>query len=439
MFILRTIKEIIKSKKALSLNKDDIQKLQIVKFRKLVKYANQYSDFYQKIIKQNNIDINNCFPEDFPILDKQTLIQHFDRIVTDKNITKSKLEDFLSKSTDHNELYLNKYSVIHTSGSSGQIGIYVCNQQELASSSANFSRANKPKMLQKMVFIGATKGHFAGITMSTKSKQLFPFYKDFLALDINDPFEDLLSQIDKFKPTIIGGYPFGIYKLAQAQEIAKINIKPKIINFGGEAINGLELKYIDQVFGCQTTNIYASSEFLLLGIGKSEWENKMMLLDDYVYFEIEQDFTLMTNLFNFTLPLIRYKMNDQLQKTDSPKNAPQGFTFIKNIVGRTEMTPYFVNQKGVEDFISFHIINEIYVKGISKFQMVVTSLNSFILQVNYQNISKEQKLESSKNLTEKIIQILTQKNMLNVKFEILEKDSLWVDPKTGKFKLIIKQ
>jgi hypothetical protein len=58
--------------------------------------------------------------------------------------------------------------------------------------------------------------------------------------------------------------------------------------------------------------------------------------------------------------------------------------FIKNILGRSEMTPYFVNQKGLKDFISFHIINEIYDKGVSKFQIIVTGLSSFILQISYE-------------------------------------------------------
>ena len=85
---LSFLKQAYLSKKNLKLSKEQIKLLQQEKFIKLVRFAAQKSPYYQKIAK-NNIDINNCKPEDFPILTKETLIKEFDNIVTDKQITKA--------------------------------------------------------------------------------------------------------------------------------------------------------------------------------------------------------------------------------------------------------------------------------------------------------------------------------------------------------------
>ena len=100
----------------------------------------------------------------------------------------------------------------------------------------------------------------------------------------------------------------------------------------------------------------------------------MTLLDDNLIFEFYEDHSVITNLFNYTLPLIRYRMSDILR----PVSAPQARRIvIQNLVGRTEQMPVFVNGAGAKDFISPHIINEIFVNGVTRFQMQITGPSSF--------------------------------------------------------------
>src|SRR5579862_1346328 len=81
-----------------------IKKMQQKKFRKLVMFVAKHSPYYQKVVKENNIDIENCKPEDFPILTKETVIEHFDKMVTDPRITKDAVTKFLSHSKNLSEL-----------------------------------------------------------------------------------------------------------------------------------------------------------------------------------------------------------------------------------------------------------------------------------------------------------------------------------------------
>ena len=64
-------------------------------------------------------------PEQFPVLTKTILMANFDQIVTDRRVSKSAIESFLTNSSDPNDRFLGEYQVIHTSGSSGEVGYFV--------------------------------------------------------------------------------------------------------------------------------------------------------------------------------------------------------------------------------------------------------------------------------------------------------------------------
>ena len=57
-------------------------------------------------------------------------MENFDDVVTNKDISKQKIMDFLDKSTNPNSLYLDKYHVVHTSGSSGKIGVFIYSKKD---------------------------------------------------------------------------------------------------------------------------------------------------------------------------------------------------------------------------------------------------------------------------------------------------------------------
>src|SRR6266567_4424885 len=100
------------AKRTARLTREQVKELQQKKFRKLVQFISLHSSYYKQVIKKNKIDVNNCNPEDFPILTKAEVIQHFDEIVTDPRITKAKIADFLEHSSDPNDLFLNQYYII---------------------------------------------------------------------------------------------------------------------------------------------------------------------------------------------------------------------------------------------------------------------------------------------------------------------------------------
>ena len=76
----------------------------------------------------------------------------------------------------------------------------------------------------------------------------------------------------------------------------------------------------------------------------------MYLFEDDLFFEFFDDQLIVTNIFNKTLPLIRYKMSDVLSPIVD-KNNFYPFTKVSNFVGRQEFAPVFTNEIGEDDFI----------------------------------------------------------------------------------------
>jgi phenylacetate-coenzyme A ligase PaaK-like adenylate-forming protein len=161
----------------------------------------------------------------------------------------------------------------------------------------------------------------------------------------------------------------------------------------------------------------------------------MTLNDAELIFEFADDHSVITNVFNYTMPLIRYRMSDILIPVGAPDAHP---LVIKNLVGRTERMPTFLNWDGVQDFISPHTINEIFVPGVMRFQLHLTGSTSFrFLVILDPALDAAERSTALAGVDARLKEILAQKGMPNVTFEIAPVDDLPVNPRTRKFQLIV--
>ncbi len=131
-------------KRVAQLTRAELEAAKLAKFRRLVRYAQQRSPYYRRIIAERGIDVATCTPGDFPVLTKSLLMQHFDEIVTAPGVTKSAIADFLTRSHDPTELFLDRYRVIHTSGSSGEVGYFVYSKADWANGTAMRPQRGRP-------------------------------------------------------------------------------------------------------------------------------------------------------------------------------------------------------------------------------------------------------------------------------------------------------
>lgn len=426
------------------LTRAQLEALKLEKFRKLVRHAQQNSPYYKRIISENAIDVANCTPLDFPILTKSMLVEHFDDIVTDPRISRASVSEFLSHSATPNKLLFDEFHVVHTSGSSGQIGYFVFSEADWARGLAQGPRSSMSErklgfQRPRMAYFGAIGGHFAGVSMiSTSQRGILKWLMKLSLNEVNDPLPKIISHLNEFQPHVLSGYTTALKILAEKQLSGELNISPIAVSTGGEAQTAADRELFSRAFNCSIGNGYGCSEHLMMGFSRPDGKT-MELYDDYLIYEFFSDHSIVTNLFNFTLPLIRYHMSDIFRPVEED-NSADPYLLIHSLVGRSEIVPRFENRDGVEDFISAFTIIELFLPEVSRFQMRIKSNTSFQFAICLNDDLGEQgQLDAVTATTLRLQEVLAQKLMENVRFEVLVVDDLPVNEKTGKFQLIVGQ
>lgn len=411
---------------------------QVRRFRSLVADAQRHSPYYADLIREHRIDPARCVAQDFPVLTKRQVIDNFDAMVTDRRITRQGVLDFLATSKDPNDLYLGRYNVVHTSGSSGEIGCFVFSARDWTCGIAHGLRMhNFAPRVQRLAFFGATRGHFAGMSMvSTGRRSINRLFYRIQTFEINSPLEGVLRELNRFQPQVLIGYATALKILADKQASGELRIRPYTLESSGEALTRDDRDRLQTVFGAPLLNVYSCTEHMLMGMSRPG-DDGMLLFEDDLIFELQHDHTLITNLFNRTLPLIRYRMEDVLIPLDGTAGTTP-FRKVREIVGRNEYVPFLRNVHGREDFISPHIINEFFVPGLRRFQMHLRDKASFLFKICLDpGLDSAGRASALTGIDRRWREILSEKEMQNVAFELEEVRDLEVDAKTGKFRLVV--
>lgn len=445
MNIISLITQLQKFKNDSSLTSLKVKELSAQRFTSLVQKAYKTSDFYHDLYSSHGIkykDIADMIPSDFPIIDKSMVMDNFDSLITDKSITHRDVEKFITSDFNPNHRYKGNV-VIHTSGSTGVPGIFVYSKEEW-----NFivalltSRIDHPmpKLFQrfKLAFIGATHGHYAGVTLTAGAPKLI--YNTKLFSKPEDT-ESLVREMNKFQPDIISGYAGVIYQLALAQLEGKLKIKPKRIQASGEALSEHMREVVYSAFGLDVVNLYACSESILLGIQKSP-QDPFFLFNDWHHIEVVDDNNnvlpegtagslLVTPLYRTLQPLIRYRMSDNI----AVKTGEHAFMTLEKFAGRESEVLTFVDAQNVKRTIHPFKLIEFFIPGLKKFQFVQTSPNSLLLRIDMADGYENSKQEAEKRLLD-ILKAEGFDTFISTEVKVVK--SIEMNSKTGKFNLIIR-
>jgi len=419
------------------------------RFRSLVRHASVHAPYYANIIRERGLDLDTCGPADFPVLTKTLLMANFDAIVTDPRITKQVVADFLTRSSNPAERLFDKITVTHTSGTSGEVGYFLyapADRMRMRAMSMRNRRLFRhlfprrwPGLRRIRVgFYGATGGHYAGVTgVASMQRGVARVLVNAQAFEVNTPLPSVISGLNAFQPDVIFGYTTALKILAEEQRAARLRIRPMAVMATGEMVTKADMSFLSQAFGGATaSSIYACTEHMMMGVSNPDGET-MTLTDEHLIFEIFEDHTLITNLCNYTMPLIRYRMSDILRVVSEPDARR---IVINNLVGRMEQMPTFVNSAGAKDFISPHTINEVFVQGVTRFQMQITGPTSFRFPICVDaTLNDAARNAAAAGVTARLREILQQKGLGNVTFEVPIVAEIPLNERTRKFQLIVQK
>jgi phenylacetate-CoA ligase len=419
------------------ISRSRLQANQRSKFRRLATFVYDNSLYYRRVMDDLHIDPHSCSPLDFPIITKADLVEHFDEIVTDPRLTRDRVQEFLDRSTDPEELLDGQFHVLHTSGTSGRVGYFVYSHNEWIKGSCHIVRLTPLRFRRRIAYVAATNGHFAGVSLIlTGNYRSNAFFYNVRPFDVNTPLVRLIESLNEFQPQVLSGYAASLEVLARAQEEGQLRIRPKLISSGGEPLTPTVKSRLASAFHAPVADVYASSEHLFMGIHFPEHDG-MYLLEDDLMFEIHDNYTCVTNLYNYTTPLIRYRMDDVLiPDATGPRILP--FTKVREVIGRYEDALVFQNEHGEDDFIHPLVIVEFLVRGLNAWQIMLIDKTSFVFRAQFDpDLTEEGKHAAWAGVRDRMQAILTNKEMRNVQFDIQEVHYLSIDQRSGKFRLIV--
>lgn len=444
MNYINLLLQLYQLKRNTTMTRKNMIALQQKKLRKILKYAYHHSQYYHKTFTEAGItekNINSIPLSKFPTINKTTLIQNFDNIVTQKELSQQKLIDFDNDNNRDKRTFKNKYHVVHSSGSTGKPAYFVYDNQAWESMLIGVIRAalwnmSMPQILKyllqkpRILYIAATDGRYGGAMAvgdgieGVKGNQLF--------IDINMPLKKWIEKTKHFQPDMIVGYPSAIKILGELVESGELDVNVFRVISCGEPLSDNLRQYFKKVFHSDVINFYGASESLVLGV-ESDFNEGMYLFDDMNYIEVENGNVYITSLYNYVQPLIRYQITDRLKIKKNNEKYP--FTRAENIVGREEDILWFEN-RGKKEFLHPLAIEGFCIEGLLDYQFRQLSNNSFEMLAQTSDNSKNTNIKTE--MLSQMKKILKEKHLEYVNFYVQFIEEILPDKKTGKKKLIIK-
>lgn len=424
-----------------------VQVLQNKKLRKLLYYAYDHSNYYKEVFGKNGIarEQIGCLPlSAFPTMDKNSLMEHFDEIVTVPDIRQEELRKFDETDSVNQKLFKGKYHVVHSSGSTGVPRYFVYDTSAWESMLLGIIRgalwdmtmSQILKLLSgglRILYIAATDGRYGGAMAVGDGIRGVGAEQRFL--DIKTPLSKWVQTVREFQPDIIIGYPSAIKILGELAENSEVSVDVcRVISCGEPLAPGLR-DYLEKIFGSVVVNFYGASESLAMGVETDRAEG-MYFFDDMNYIEVENGKMFLTCLYNYVQPLIRYEITDQLVFRQSKKSR-YPFRQADILLSRNEDIIWFEDDNGKRDFLHPLAVEGICVEGLLDYQFQKTDKDAFEMLAQVSN--QEKKPQIQREIIQQMKKIFHEKDMGSVRFFIRFVDEILPDKKTGKKRLIVQE
>ena len=275
------------------------------------------------------------------------LVQHMDRLLTDCSLSRKVLYGWLGKPGRH------PYVVVATSGTTGEPVIVPYSHEAWTRAVALLSRGLS--RIASNTFDLMWTGRRAASIVTRDPIHLSPRLREAIALKVprqlhlaaGMPLEELIEQLERFRPTQITGYPSVIDLLARAQLAGELHIAPRRVTTGGETHPAGFRERLRAAWQAEVFDGYGLTETQVIA-----WECRahagMHIDEDAVVLEVVDehdrvlpsealgDALLVTSLLSETLPIIRYRVGDLLRITDEPCVCGRPFARIVSVDGRQE-------------------------------------------------------------------------------------------------------
>ena len=324
----------------------------------LVKHAVAHSPFYRELYKNKKID-DQIVLNTLPIIDKATMMDNFDRVVTDPRLKLNDLQTHIDQLT-RDEYYLGKYRVLTTGGSSSLKGVFVFDRNEWSTVLAGTLRAALTMGMStrlprwKITWIVADSSMHVSKRMCESSDI---GHLRMQRLYATAGIERLVADLNKFQPEALFTYPSIASLLAIEQLEGRLHIRPQVCETSSEVRTHEMEQNIQKAWGVMPHNLYGTTECGAFNVDCT-FHQGIHIFEDLWIAEVVDEKNqpvpdgspghkvLMTNLYNFTQPLIRYEVTDLLTMSKEPCSCGRPYRLINTVDGRSDDIIYLPGSRG---------------------------------------------------------------------------------------------
>lgn len=156
--------------------------------------------------------------------------------------------------------------------------------------------------------------------------------------------ESYRRLLNRFRPRVIYAYPRALASFCEfLRDCRRAYARPKVAISNAEVLYPEQRQVIEDVLGCPVFDHYGTRDFGLVA-AECECRQGMHLNPAAVFFEFLpiKDATVdglselvVTDLLNYGMPMIRYRVNDCAMTQSGPCPCGRGYPLFKGLVGRT--------------------------------------------------------------------------------------------------------
>ena len=439
-FVLRVLARGVVLARERRWSRRQVEERQRRRFTSFLRYVRAHSPFYAEVMRERGLEPESARPTDFPVLTKADFVRHFDRIVTRPGLNRARLEAFLLRSRDPNELLDGRYVVVHTSGSSGVVGYCAYTLAEWIDGWSRFFHLvpKRGRLPRRTAFVGVIDGHYAAVSLAVTARWAgLGLVSRAELIDCNQPTRAIIDSLNRCRPHYLSCYGSFLGELVAARQRGSLAIRPAAIITGADPLPESDRARAEQVFGVPVLDIYACTESMIIGMRGPDTQG-LVLFEEDLWVECEAGRVLVTSMLNRTTPLIRYEIPDILSPAvpESYRLYP-GYRRAGSLAGRRENRLSLVNEHGEEDSIHPFTIIEFFVPGLDRFQAVRTGPAEVLFRVKpAAGLSPDAVAALLLATRRRWDDILASRQMRNVRLSVELVDSLPSDPRTGKFRIV---
>lgn len=246
-------------------------------------------------------------------------------------------------------------------------------------------------------------------------------------------------RYNALKPTVVIGYTNAVYEFARCAREQGLSLHPpRGVVCSAEKLFPYQRELIEQVFGAPVFDRYGSREVMLIG-AECERHEGLHASIDQLHIEIVKDGrpcapgevgeVLLTDLHNYGMPLIRYRVGDLAAWKGRPCSCGRGLPLLQEVQGRVLDVIRTPDGRSISGALFPHLLKDF--AGVGRYQVIQEKADELRVRIR---LERPLAPEESERIQRALLQVVGP--TLRLVWEIGEDV---VIERRGKFRPVINQ